>query len=99
MNRIQFTSTFGGKFAAVFDGQVLEVFGAEKMAAPTSDRFLRGLMTITIDEPDRKGARLVTIYAGEGPGRRVPRSMLSIAAQDREVIEFFERVQAAVAAV
>lgn len=98
MDQVRFTSTFGGEFAAVFDGEVLEIFGADKMAAPPSDRFLRGLMTITIDEPDRKGARVVVIYAGAGPGLKVPRCTLSVAEQDLPVIEFFERVRAALPA-
>lgn len=50
-------------------------------------------MTITIEEPDRKGARKVEINAGGlGPCKFV------FADQDRSVIDFLERVRAALPA-
>lgn len=45
-------------------------------------------MTITIEEPDRKGARTVEIKAG-GSG-----CQFSIAEQEGPVIDFLERVRA-----
>ena len=46
-----------------------------------------------------KGTRKLVIYAGAGPGRTVPSRYLLIAEQDRAVIDFFERVRAALPAV
>lgn len=95
MDQIRFSSTLGGEFLATFDGVVLDIFGADVAGNWESGRFHRDLMTITIDEPDRKGTRTVVIYAGAVPGRKVPSRYISIAEQDRPVIDFFERVRAA----
>jgi hypothetical protein len=95
---IRFTTTSGGELLATFDGVLLDLFGADVPGQPASERFHRDLMTITIDEPDRKGNRKVVIYAGPGPGRKVPSRYILVAAQDRHVIEFFERVRAALPA-
>lgn len=74
---------------------VLEIFGLTQVfgANHVSVRFHRDLMTITIEEPDRKGARKVEINAGGlGPCEFV------FADQDRSVIDFLERVRAALPA-
>ena len=94
-DQIRFDSTSGGQFLATFDGVVLELFGADVPGQGASGRFHRYLMSITIDEPDRKGDRRVVIYAGTSPSRKAPSRYLSLAAENRAVIEFFERVRAA----
>ena len=91
---MRFDSTLGGQFLATFDGLVLDLYGADVPGQGASARFHRDLMTITIDDPDRKGNRRVAIYAGTGPGRKVPSRYLSVAEGDLAVIEFFERVRA-----
>jgi len=75
----------------VFDGVVLEIFGltSSPAGAPLSQRFHRDLMTITIDDPDRKGKRKVAINAGA-----LGACKFEIAEQDRPVIDFLERVRA-----
>ena len=95
MDQIRFRTTIEGEFLATFDGVVLDLFGADVPGAGANERFHRDLMTITIDEPDRKGTRKLVIYAGEGPGRKVPSRYLLIGEQDRAVIDFFERVRTA----
>ena len=53
-------------------------------------RFHRDLMSITVEEPDRKGNRKVTITAGgTGP------CQFEFGADERPVVEFLERVRAA----
>jgi hypothetical protein len=99
MDQIRFSTTIDGEFLATFDGVVLDLFGADVPGAGANERFHRDLMTITIDEPDRKGTRKLVIHAGAGPGRKVPSRYLLIAEQDRAVIDFFERVRAALPAV
>lgn len=78
----------------IFDGVVLEIFGLTQAfgVSQLSQRFHRDLMTITIEEPDRKGARKVEINAGESG------CQFNIAEQDRPVIDFLERVRAALPA-
>lgn len=69
---------------------ILEIFGLTQVfgASHLGVRFHRDLMTITIEEPDRKGARKVELNAGGlGPCKFV------FAEQDRAVIEFLERVR------
>ena len=92
---IRFTSTLGGDYLATFDDPILEVFGSEIGSTWPSQRFHRDHMTIVIDEPDRKGTRKVHVYAGRTPSRAVPAGLFRVAAQDRAVIDFFERVRAA----
>ena len=97
MEQIRYTSSFGSEFLAVFDGEVLEIFGPteESGASPESKRFHRDLMTIAIEEPDRKGNLIVEIHAGPSPSRKVPSCQVRITEQDRAVIEFFGRIHAA----
>jgi hypothetical protein len=74
----------------IFDGVVLEIFGLTQVfgANHLSLRFHRDLMTITIEEPDRKGGRKVEINAGGlGPVK------FAFAEQDQPVIDFLERVR------
>ena len=78
-----------------FDGVVLEIFGLTQTTSGAHQRFHRDLMTITIEEPNRKGARKVEIYAGT---RGVGQCMFMIDEQDRPVIDFLERVRAALPA-
>lgn len=52
-------------------------------------------MTVAIQEPDRKGNLIIEIHAGPSPSRKVPICQVRISEQDRPVIEFFGRVQAA----
>ena len=78
----------------VFDGVILEIFGLTQVfgANHLSLRFHRDLMTITIEEPDRKGARKVEINAGGlGPCKFV------FAEEDRPVIDFLARVSRSIA--
>lgn len=89
-DQIRFRTTSGGEFLASFDGVILDLFGADVPGQGASARFHRDLLTITIGEPDGT----VAIYAGPGPGRKVPSRYLSIAGEDRFVIDFFERVRA-----
>jgi len=67
-----------------FDGVVLEIFGLTQAfgVSQLSQRFHRDLMTIAIEEPDRKGARRVEIKAG-GSGCE-----FKIANQEQAVIDF-----------
>jgi Protein of unknown function (DUF2510) len=97
--QIRFTSTLGGNYLATFDGVVLEVFGAEAGVGATSQRFHRDHMTITIEEPDRKGTRKVWVHSGPSWSRAVPSGLFRIAEQDRAVIAFFESVRAALPSV
>jgi hypothetical protein len=78
----------------IFDGVVLEIFGLTQTlgVSQLSQRFHRDLMTISIEEPDRKGDRKVEINTGGSALK------LNIAEQDRSVIEFLERVRAALPA-
>jgi hypothetical protein len=48
-------------------------------------------MAITVDAPDRKGSRKVTIAAGEGPLQ----CQFAFGADDQPVVDFLERVRAA----
>jgi hypothetical protein len=76
----------------IFDGVILEVFGLTQVfgANHLSLRFHRDLMTISIEEPDRKGGRKVEINAGGlGPVK------FAFTEQDQPVIDFLERVRAA----
>ena len=93
--QIKFKSTLGGSYMATFDGVILEVFGSETGSAGYSQRFHRDHMTIVIDHPDRKGTRKVWVYTGPSPSRAVPSGLFRIAAHDPAVIEWFERVRAA----
>ena len=66
-----------------------QVFGVNHLNL----RFHRDLTTITIDAPDRKGSRKVEINAGgTGP------CQLMVGEDDQPVIDFLERVQAALPA-
>lgn len=77
-----------------FDGVVLEIFGftqgSPSGVTQLNQRFHRDLMTIIIEEPDRKGARKVEIKAG-GPEQYT----FKVPEQDRPVIDFLERVRTA----
>ena len=77
-----------------FDGVVLEIFGLTQYTGGSQQgqRFHRDLMTITIEPPDRKGARKVRIDTAGA------RAEFNIAEQDRPVIDFLERVRAALPA-
>lgn len=75
-----------------FDGEVLEIFGLTQTSSGAHQRFHRDLLTINIEEPDRGGARKVEIYAGT---RGVGQCMFKIVEQDRPVLDFLERVRAA----
>jgi hypothetical protein len=55
-------------------------------------------MTITIDGPDRKGAHKIVVYAGPGPGRKIPSRYVVVGEQDRHAVDFFARVRAALPA-
>jgi hypothetical protein len=100
MDQIRYVSNLGNEFLATFDGMVLEIFGptGEMGASTESRRFHRDLMTITMEEPDRKGNLIVEIYAGPSPSRKVPSCQVRISEQDRPVIDFFGRVHAALPA-
>lgn len=63
-----------------------------KNLSQQGQRFHRDLMSITIEEPDRKGARKVRIDT-EGA-----QAQFNLAEQDRPVIDFLERVRAALPA-
>lgn len=74
-----------------FDGVVLEIFGLTQYTGGSQQgqRFHRDLMTITIEEPNRKGARRVRIDTAGA------QAQFDIAEQDQAVLDFFERVRAA----
>jgi hypothetical protein len=74
-----------------FDGIVLEIFGPMQTLGVTQlgQRFHRDLMSITIGDPDRKGARTVEIDAG---GQSC---QFQLGEDDQPVVEFLERVRAA----
>ena len=97
MDEIRYRSYLGNDFIARFDGEVLEIFGptGDSGASPESRRFHRDLMTITMDQPDRKGLLEVDIYAGPAVSRGVPSCRVRITQQDQHVIDFFGRVHAA----
>ena len=78
-----------------FDGVVLEIFGPVQVFGVNqlNLRFHRDLMTIAIEDPDRKCVRKVVINAG-GTGR----CQFSFGEDDRPVIDFLERVRAALPA-
>jgi hypothetical protein len=86
---------FASETLFTFDGVVLEIFGLSQTSSGAHQRFHRDLMTINIGEPDGKGARKVAIYAGT---RGLGQCMFKIAEQDRHVIDFLERVRAALPA-
>ena len=92
---VRFRTTVGGEFLATFDGSVLDLYGADVPGQGASARFHRELLSITIDDPDRRGSRKVVIYAGPGPGRKTPSRYLEIGADDPSAINFFEHVRAA----
>jgi hypothetical protein len=97
VDQIRYSSYFGNEFLATFDGVVLEIFGPTQETGVSREtmRFHRDLMTISIGAADRKGHLDVEIHAGPSPSRSVPSCQVRITAQDRPVIEFFERVRAA----
>lgn len=98
MDQVRFTRTsFGATSETLltFDGVILEIFGLSQVLGVNhlSLRFHRDLMTITIGEPDRKGSRKVVINAGgAGPFQ------FTFSDEDRPVIDFLERVRAALPA-
>jgi hypothetical protein len=98
--QIRYSSYLGNEFLATFDGVILEIFGptGEMGASAETMRFHRDLMTITIEAPNRKGLLTIEIYAGASPSRSVPSCQVRIREQDRGVIEFYERVRAALPA-
>jgi|SRR5215211_3247531 len=78
-----------------FDGVVLEIFGLTQVFGVNqlNLRFHRDVTTIAIEEPDRKGSRKVVINAGgSGP------CQFTFGDDDRPVIDFLERVRAALPA-
>ena len=99
VDRIRFTSTLGGRIVVVFDGEVLEIFGPTGETSRDGDswRFHRDLMGIKMEQPDRKGNLTVEVYPDPGPrpSWRGPVCKVRVSAQDRAVVEFFERVRAA----
>jgi hypothetical protein len=97
VDQVRYSSYFGNEFLATFDGVVLEIFGPTQETGVSREtmRFHRNLMAITIEAPDRKGHLTVEIHAGPSPSRSVPSCQVRITAEDRPVIEFFERVRAA----
>lgn len=98
MDQVRYSHTDFGTTSEnlfTFDGVVLEIFGLTQTTSGAHQRFHRDLMTINIDEPNRKGARKVEIYAG---ARGVGQCMFMVAEQDRPVIDFLERVRAALPA-
>src|SRR5215207_777282 len=97
MEQIRYTSNLGSEFLATFDGAVLEIFGPtdEHGSSPESQRYHRDLMSVEIEEPDRKGNLKIAVYAGSAPSRRVPSMQVRINEQDRQVLDFFGRVRAA----
>jgi hypothetical protein len=99
-DQIRYSSYLGNEFLATFDGVVLEIFGptGEMGASRETMRFHRDLMTITIEAPNRKGLLTIEIYAGASPSRSVPSCQVRIREQDRAVVEFFERIRAALPA-
>jgi len=94
MDQVRFRRTSFGTTSETlltFDGVVLEIFGLSQVLGVNhlNLRFHRELMTITIDEPDRKGSRKVVINAGgAGP------TLFTFGENDRPVIDFLERVRA-----
>jgi hypothetical protein len=97
VDQIRYSSYFGNEFLATFDGVILEIFGPTQETGVSREtmRFHRDLMTITIEEPNRKGLLTIEIHAGPSPSRSVPTCQVRIREQDRAVIEFFGRVRAA----
>jgi hypothetical protein len=74
-----------------FDGVILEIFGQTQTSSGSQQgqRFHRDLMTITIEAPDRTGDRRVRIKTSGAF------CQFDVAEQDRPVIDFLERVRAA----
>ena len=95
MDQVRFSrKNFGATSETLlaFDGVVLEIFGLSQVFGVNqlNLRFHRDLMTITIEEPDRKGSRKVVITAGgSGP------CQFTLGDDDRPVLDFLERVRAA----
>ena|SRR5215213_3360400 len=94
MDQVRFSrKSFGitSETLLTFDGAILEIFGLTQVSGANhvNLRFHRDLMTITIDEPDRKGARKVAIDAG---GTAACQFIFS--EEERPVIDFLERVRA-----
>ena len=95
MDQVRFSrKSFGttSETLLTFDGVVLEIFGLSQVFGVNhlNLRFHRDLMTITIDQPDRKGSRKVVINSGgTGPCQFV------FEHGDQAVIDFLERVRAA----
>ena len=89
LSRTSFGTTSEALFT--FDGVVLEIFGLFQVFGVNflNMRFHRDLMTISIEEPDRKGSRKVVINAGgTGP------CQFYLGRDDGPVIDFLERVRA-----
>ncbi len=98
MDQVRYTrSSFGSTSETLFtfDGVILEIFGLTQVLGVNhpSVRFHRDLMTITIDAPDRKASRNVTI-AADG----TVQCQFTFGDDDRPVIDFLERVRATIAA-
>ena len=74
-----------------FDGVVLEIFGLTQTQSGSQQgqRFHRELMAITIEEPNRKGDRTVRIDTAGAV------CQFKVNEEDRPVIDFLERVRAA----
>jgi hypothetical protein len=74
-----------------FDGVVLEIFGLTQTSSGSQQgqRFHRALMRIEIESPDRKGNCKVKINTAGAL------CQFNVAEQDRPVLEFLERVRAA----
>ena len=94
MDQVRFSrKSFGttSETLLTFDGVVLEIFGLSQVFGVNhlNLRFHRDLMTISIEEPDRKGSRKVVINAGgTGPCQFI------LGHDDGPVVEFLERVRA-----
>ena len=94
MDQVRFSrKSFGttSETLLTFDGVVLEIFGLSQVFGVNhlNLRFHRDLMTISIEEPDRKGSRKVVINAGGiGPCQFV------LGHADGPVVEFLQRVRA-----
>ena len=102
-DRIRFTSATGDDILFVFDGAVLEIFKAQHggTGAQASERFHRDLLTIIFESQDRNGVHKVWIYGGHGVqlgARSVGKQLIYIAPQDSAVIDFLDRVRAALPA-
>jgi hypothetical protein len=103
VDRIRFTSATGDDVLFTFDGEVLEVFKAQRggTGAQASERFHRDLLTIIFESQDRNGVHKVWIYGGHGAqlgARSLGKQLIYIADQDRAVIDFLARVSAALPA-